>query len=143
MLARGWPTARVILVMLAVVTAACEPEGLARLELIEEGGIAYPNSTALANGGYEAELTLEGPQPAAVWSIYGTDAPAAEVIQFYADELRALGWEEATGSRRLPRSEPTAGAAMTLRCGLASRMWRSGTSESRGAMPTPLRTRSA
>jgi hypothetical protein len=86
--------------MLVIAMTACgEPERLAGLRAMEEAGLAFPESTRLATGGYDEELTMDGPQPAATWTIYGTTAPAEEVIAFFEEEADLRGWDGGLGIR--------------------------------------------
>ena len=85
-------------IVVGVVATGCgAPEGLARLEDLDERAIAYPASAPLASGGYDAEQTMDGPQPAATWKIYGTGATPEEVIQYFRDEMGSRGWIEVPG----------------------------------------------
>ena len=64
---------------------------------MEEANLALPGSTPLADGGYDAEFTVEGRRPAATWAIYGTSADVAEVTAYFEKELADRGWEPAPG----------------------------------------------
>lgn len=60
-----------------------------------EATLIYPDSELLADGGYDAEMTVDGPQPGAVWKIFGSDAAMEDILVYYETELRELGWDGA------------------------------------------------
>jgi len=64
-----------------------------------EANLGYPESEQLSDGGYDAEMTVDGPQPAALWKIYGSSASIEEILVYYEAELADRGWEPIPSSR--------------------------------------------
>lgn len=64
-----------------------------------EAALIYPGSELLSDGGYDAEWTVEGPMPAAVWMIYGSDAPIDDIVAYYDAELAERGFDPAPAGR--------------------------------------------
>ena len=64
-----------------------------------EADLVYPESDLLSDGGYDAEMTIDGPQPAALWKIFGSDASIDDILAHYQAELADRGWESMPSSR--------------------------------------------
>lgn len=91
-------TALVLIASIAIAVACSAPSGgFAELDAMEEADLAFPDSSLLVDGGYDAELTVEGRRPAATWAIYGTSANAADVTAYFEEEMEARGWDALPG----------------------------------------------
>lgn len=88
---------------LMVVPIACgvpTPSGTyEHLKEQPEADLVFPDSELLAEGGYDAEMTIDGPQPAALWRIYGSNAAIEDILAYYEAELGDRGWEPIPSSR--------------------------------------------
>lgn len=89
---------------LVVVPTACDVATPSRgtyehLANQSEADLVYPDSELLSDGGYDAELTIDGPQPAGVWKIYGSNAAIEDIRAYYEAQLAERGWRQVPGSR--------------------------------------------
>lgn len=85
----------------AVLVAACgQPTGgYDRLKALPEASLTFPDSKQLSDGGYDAQFTVEGEQPAGFWRIIGSDATIEDIRDFYEGELADAGWVRQPSSR--------------------------------------------
>ena len=85
-------------ILLAAFGCNAESGGYDELRARPEAGLIFPGSDQLRDGGFDAEMTPDGPQAAQWWAIFGTHASSAEILAFYEAELASRGWEPGGGS---------------------------------------------
>ena len=87
----------------ALIVVACAPQARSTdLAAEPESSLAPAGATRLGGGGHDAADTIDGPVPAARFTMYGTFDDIATVERFYRTSLESQGWASGGGSSRIP-----------------------------------------
>jgi hypothetical protein len=98
------------LVAILAALVGCGSSGPNRISLANEDAaqLLVSGSTQLADGGNDAERTIEGDIPAIAWRRYGVNARWDEIVAFFDNELSRRGWEPGGGSSGLRSTDEKA-----------------------------------
>ncbi len=99
---RTFLTAAAFVPILAAVSG-CESSRPSRTSLGKEdvARLQYSGSKQLADGGNDAQRSIEGDIPPIAWRRYGVNASWDEIVAFFDNELTRRGWEPGGGSSGL------------------------------------------
>jgi len=92
-----------LVVAIASIVSACAPQArTSDLAAEPESSLAPAGASRLGGGGHDAHLSIDGPAPAELFTMYGTNDDVATVEQFYRTHLESRGWVRGGGVSRAP-----------------------------------------